>query len=122
MKLPTLADLQMQAAKIGLPDREAMKFFCFYESKGWKVGKSPMKNWRIAMGGWKLRWEEARGKISPTAQAIIWQKELERVIDKMKSIKAGYSEHQPWTAADKDAFLKLRDRKQELQKLLGVQV
>ena len=30
----------------------------FYESKGWHVGKNPMKNWHAAMAGWKCRWEE----------------------------------------------------------------
>lgn len=50
----------MQAAKIGLPPREAQKFFNYYESKGWKVGKSPMQKWRSALANWKLKWEESR--------------------------------------------------------------
>lgn len=60
-KPPTPEELELQAAKIGLPPREAQKFFCYYESKGWRVGSHQMKNWRIAMSGWKLRWEEQRG-------------------------------------------------------------
>lgn len=29
------------------------KFFDFYESKGWKVGSSPMKDWRAAVRTWE---------------------------------------------------------------------
>lgn len=34
---------------------EAVKFWSFYDSKGWKVGKSPMVNWRSAVAGWVAR-------------------------------------------------------------------
>lgn len=28
-------------------------FWYFYESKDWKIGKSPMKNWRMAVATWE---------------------------------------------------------------------
>lgn len=59
-------------------------------------------------------------KASPTARLILHEKELGRVTEKMKSIKASYSEHQSMSSGDKEAFMKLRERKLELQKLLGV--
>ena len=31
---------------------EAQKFFNYYESNGWKVGKNPMKNWKAAANNW----------------------------------------------------------------------
>lgn len=31
---------------------ESEKFFNYYESNGWKVGKNPMKNWRAAANNW----------------------------------------------------------------------
>jgi DNA-binding Lrp family transcriptional regulator len=31
---------------------EANKFFNYYESNGWKVGKNPMKNWKAAANNW----------------------------------------------------------------------
>ncbi len=31
---------------------DADRFWNFYESKGWKVGKSPMKDWRAAISNW----------------------------------------------------------------------
>lgn len=55
---PTLDEVTARAREIELPAREAQKFILFYESKGWKVGSTPMKQWRSALAGWKLRWEE----------------------------------------------------------------
>jgi uncharacterized protein YdaU (DUF1376 family) len=31
---------------------EAEKFYNYYESNGWKVGKNPMKNWKAAANNW----------------------------------------------------------------------
>lgn len=31
---------------------EAIKFFNYYESNGWKVGRNPMKNWNAAISNW----------------------------------------------------------------------
>jgi hypothetical protein len=31
------------------------KFYCHYESNGWKVGKNSMKSWRAAADQWKAR-------------------------------------------------------------------
>lgn len=120
---PTTEELQLQAVKIGLPEREAQKFFCYYASNGWRVGKNKMKQWRIALTGWKLRWEERRGvaAVSPTL-SILHQKELEEVTGKMQSIRGAYSGHQTWSEEDKARWFRLKDRKVELKKLLGMQV
>ena len=34
------------------------QFFKFYESKGWTIGKSPMKDWRAAVRTWEKREKE----------------------------------------------------------------
>lgn len=34
---------------------DAERFFNYYESKGWVVGKSPMKNWQAAIRQWASR-------------------------------------------------------------------
>lgn len=34
---------------------DAERFVDFYESKGWKVGNSPMKDWRAAVRNWESR-------------------------------------------------------------------
>ena len=31
---------------------QAQRFFDYYDSNGWRVGKNPMKNWRSAAAGW----------------------------------------------------------------------
>lgn len=54
---PTLEMVKLHAVKIGLPDDEALKFFHFYESNGWKVGKNPMKSWQSAMINWRTNWQ-----------------------------------------------------------------
>lgn len=38
-----------------LVNKEAECFFYFYNSKDWKVGKTPMKNWKSAASGWIAR-------------------------------------------------------------------
>lgn len=34
---------------------DAQAFFDFYESKGWKIGQTPMKNWQAAVNTWERR-------------------------------------------------------------------
>jgi len=50
---PTLEAVKLAAAKAGLPDIEAEKFFNYYESNGWRVGRNPMKSWIHALTNWK---------------------------------------------------------------------
>lgn len=57
---PTDSELALEAGKQGLPGPEADKFLAHYRSNGWRVGRGPMKDWRAALTGWKLRWEESR--------------------------------------------------------------
>ena len=38
------------------------QFVNFYESKGWKVGSTPMKDWRAAVRTWEQR-EKTGGKV-----------------------------------------------------------
>lgn len=57
---PTLDELiaYKQKANLALVDCEA--FYDFYESKGWVIGKNPMKDWQAAMRNWE-RTERERG-------------------------------------------------------------
>lgn len=59
---PTLDELitYKQKANLALIDCEA--FFDFYESKGWVVGKNPMKDWQAAMRNWDRTERERGGK------------------------------------------------------------
>ena len=46
-------------------------FFAFYESKGWKIGRNPMKNWKQAVVTWQYREQGGRrnGKAEQTEKA-----------------------------------------------------
>lgn len=37
-------------------------FIPFYQSKGWKVGNQPMKDWEAACRTWELKWKEKYGE------------------------------------------------------------
>lgn len=122
---PTLPEIRLQAAKIGLPDTEAELFFYHYQSNGWLVGKTPMKCWLSALSGWKVRWWsrqcEKRGSARQTPMdKLIWQKEYERVLARMKGIEECYDAHRTWTAAHTAEFKKLKVRRDELRAKLGI--
>ena len=56
--------LEYFSIRIGLEagQIESSKFVNFYESKGWKVGKNPMKNWKAAANNWITnKKEDAKG-------------------------------------------------------------
>lgn len=40
---------------------DAQAFYDFYESKGWKVGTTPMKNWQAAVNTWERRKKQEVG-------------------------------------------------------------
>ena len=132
---PTLDEIKSTASAIGLPEREAIRFFNFYESKGWMVGKNKMTSFRGALENWKMGWED-RGRpgnngfiaTAPGPQPektsgmdkMIAQKEYERVIDRMRLIKSSYAEMQTWTRQDAAEFKRLLDRKKQLKSILGI--
>ena len=53
-KKPIIEECVDYFKKMKYPDykNQAEKFFYFYESKGWMVGKNKMKNWHMASGSW----------------------------------------------------------------------
>lgn len=129
---PSEEEVLLQAAKIGLPEREARKFFNYYESNGWKVGRVKMVSFTNALAGWKLRYEERVGVAGQTAsseqqsatgiRAVLLGKELDRVLDKMRSIRSTYGDHQTWREVDVKEFKQLRARRDELKKELGIKM
>lgn len=42
---------------------DAMKFFDYYESKGWVIGKSPMKSWQAAIRTWEGNTKDQQPKL-----------------------------------------------------------
>jgi hypothetical protein len=49
---PSIVDIQNYMTEIGMNDI-AEKWFDYYESNGWLVGKNKMKNWKAAVRTWK---------------------------------------------------------------------
>lgn len=54
-KYPNIKEVESYFLEKGIGKVEANKFFYFYESKGWKVGKNPMVKWKSAASGWISR-------------------------------------------------------------------
>ena len=49
---PSAEEAAAYFAERGAPPGEAVRFCDFYASKGWKVGRSSMKDWRAAVRNW----------------------------------------------------------------------
>ena len=47
-------NIKVYFKELGHPD-QAEPFYDFYQSKGWKVGKAPMKDWKAAARNWCRR-------------------------------------------------------------------
>ncbi len=56
-EIPTIEAIRLLAQKAGIPESEADKFWFFYDSKGWKVGREKMKKVNSAFGGWASRYK-----------------------------------------------------------------
>lgn len=61
---PSLDQVQAFMIEKGKP-AEAMKFFSYYESNGWRVGRNPMKNWKAAVSQWLTRDFVGAGRSQP---------------------------------------------------------
>lgn len=53
-KKPTIAEIQEYCKQRG-NNVDAEQFFSFYESNGWKVGRVPMKDWKMCVITWEKR-------------------------------------------------------------------
>lgn len=49
---------------------DAEQFYNFYESKGWKIGKAPMKNWRSAVATWEKRYLDEHPMQKPKPKQV----------------------------------------------------
>ena len=76
---PTLEQLNTKADLIGLSRTEVDKFWNYYESNGWKVGKNPMKSWPAALQNWLSRVRELPGLVGCKGAAspeVDWRKSI----------------------------------------------
>lgn len=78
---PTLEDVRAYCiSRSNKVDPE--QFFNFYESKGWVVGKSPMKDWRAAVRTWEKREKEIPQRKRESRKESVLEHNL-RVMDQM---------------------------------------
>lgn len=86
----------------------------------------PIRNWRSYLRTeWCYEQEREAKEKQPEkvngAITVVLGKELDRVLERMKTIKATYGDHQSWADEDVAEFNRLRLRRTELRKTLGVQ-
>lgn len=121
---PKLEAVKARAATQGLPESEAIRFFGYYESNGWRVGKNPMKSWHGAMVTWRETWRGSNGAVTRTngANTVLLQKEYDRILERMRTVKGNYASHQTWDKKDAEEWGKLKARRDELRKILGITI
>jgi hypothetical protein len=60
-KKPTIPEVHAYGMTLSPRFLKAQQFVDYYESKGWVIGKSPMKSWRAAVRTWQAK-EKPVGK------------------------------------------------------------
>ena len=79
---PDIAEVKAYFAEKGGTNAQAERFFAYYESNGWRVGKNPMKKWKAAASGWISRdKEQTSGYNRKPAETV--DDQLARVLAKM---------------------------------------
>lgn len=121
---PTLLQCQLLACQLGMPKEEGDKFYYHHDSTDWRIKNQPMKRWRSAMALWKLNWQKwnSPSKEPSGMDKMIWLKELERCEDRIRVIRAGYSENLDVTKKDREELAGLKQRRAELMGKLGMKV
>lgn len=64
---PSVEDIKAYCAEAAIRI-DAQRFWDFYESKGWKVGSSPMKDWKAAVRNWARR-DTPGGTTKPSSKS-----------------------------------------------------
>lgn len=79
---PDMTEVKAYFAEKGGTNAQAERFFTYYESNGWRVGKNPMKKWKAAASGWISRdKEQASGYNRKPTETV--DDQLARVLAKM---------------------------------------
>ncbi len=116
---PTIEEAIQHGADIGLPTNECERFWYFYDSKSWKVGKVSMAKWKSALAGWKLRWQEERERkgmvtLAPIDKLLLRDDKLKYETEQRR-IRESYADHMDKTAKDIARLKWLRERLTEIE-------
>lgn len=68
-RIPEIEEIKKYFIEKKSSEFEAEKYFNFYQSKGWMVGKSKMKNWQAAANGWISRNKQDFSKLEITTKS-----------------------------------------------------
>ena len=69
---PTVEDVSDYCKERG-NSVDSLKFFDYYSSNGWKVGKNPMKDWKAAVRNWEKNSTTGQGKSKVEQSLDTWQ-------------------------------------------------
>lgn len=72
---PSIEEVRERCTEKGYPD-VSLSFWNYYESKGWVVGRSPMKNWHAALSGWVSR-DRKRPRVEQAKKLDAWQQQTQ---------------------------------------------
>jgi hypothetical protein len=75
---PSVSDLATYFGEIGLTE-DPQRFYDYYQSKGWKVGTTPMKDWRAAARTWLQRRKAEQTQTVKPKRAPLTAEELEMI-------------------------------------------
>lgn len=78
---PTLEEIREYCISRG-NSVDPEQFYDFYESKGWMVGKTPMKDWRAAVRTWEKREKEIAPRKREKRQESVFEHNI-RVMDQL---------------------------------------
>lgn len=78
---PTLEEIREYCISRG-NSVDPEQFYNFYESKGWMVGRTPMKDWRAAVRTWEKREKEIAPRKREKRQESVFEHNL-RVMDQL---------------------------------------
>ncbi len=125
-KPPSIEAVKLQGAKIGLPDDECEKFFDYYGSNGWRVGKNPMRLWTAALANWKRHWVEysggnipAKGTVQLSADTFWKDKARLDMVEKEVHAIEGRASHTAMDIVveprDRESYKRLKAERRELK-------
>lgn len=65
MVKPTPEEVAAYAVELGMPKSQGGRAYDHWLSKGWKVGNSPMQDWKASLRTWKAGWIDRGSPIEP---------------------------------------------------------
>lgn len=95
---PTLEDVTAYCEERG-NGVDPQRFISYYDSVGWKVGKTPMKDWRAAVRTWEAKEKKKSGKVYDHGDiAYKAAKALAREVSKRLGVEFREPVLQEWAA------------------------